>query len=176
MTEDDGSATRDALAAHGAFEERDDGFACTTTPFDVTVTVEPAGEGRAGTFRLVERVPTLDAAVAGETVGEAVENGWYETLERRLEDAYDVVRSSDTGPVEVSRDGDEVRIELSVTAWDADQGADDAKALVDFVEGTYVQGVVPGYDYRDPVAELRGRARKRGERAAEGGDRDGTPL
>ncbi|WP_135821191.1 DUF5813 family protein [Halostella litorea] len=173
---DDVSAARDALASHGAFEERDDGFACTTTPFDVTVTVESAGEGRAGTFRVAERLPTLDAAVEGEGVGEAVENGWYETLALRLEDAYDVVQSPDTEPVAVERDGDAVLVELAVTAWNATQGADDVKALVDFVEGTYVQGIVPGYDYGEPVAQLRGRARKRGERAAEGGDRDGTPL
>jgi len=173
---DDVSAARDALASHGAFEDRDDGFACTTTPFDVTVTVDPAGEGRAGTFRVVERLPTLDAAVEDEHVGDAVGNGWYETLALRLEDAYDVVQSSDTEPVDVVRDGDGVRVELGVTAWDADRGAADAKALVDFVEGTYVQGIVPGYDYGEPVAQLRGRARKRGERAAEGGDRDGTPL
>jgi len=179
MSEEDISAVRDALSAHRAFEECDDGFACTTTPFDATVTVRPADGARDGEFEVTVRVPTLDAAVEDETVGDAVENGWYETLELRLEDTYDVAKTSTTGPVVVERDRDTVRVELEFTAWDATQGVEDAKALIEFVEGTYVQGVVPGYEYGDPVANLLSQARQRGERTADGdggGERGGTPL
>jgi hypothetical protein len=90
-----------------------------------------------------------------------------------------VAQTSTTGPVVVERDDDTVRVELEFTARNASQGVDDAKALIDFVEGTYIQGVVPGYDYGDPVAKLLSQARQRGERAADGdggGERGGTPL
>ncbi|NHN46875.1 hypothetical protein G9464_04600 [Halostella sp. JP-L12] len=180
MTDEDTDAARDALAAHGAFEPREDDFACTTTPFDAVVDVDPAEGPRDGEFVVSVSMPTLSAAVESEDVADVVEDGWYETLELRLEDAFDVAQTTTTEPVDVGRDGDEVRVELTFTAWDAEQGVDDAKALIDFVEGTYVQGIIPGYDYGDPVAQLRQAARQRGERAAEDDDstggRGGTPL
>ena len=183
MTDEDTDAARDALAAHDAFEPgEDDAFACTTTPFDAAVDVDRAEGKRDGVFTVTVLMPTLSAAVEGETVADVVENGWYETLELRLEDAFDVARTTTTEPVEVERASDEVRVELTFTGWDAEQGVDDAKALIDFVEGTYVQGIIPGYDYGDPVAQLRQAARQRGERAAEDDDGDrtggrgGTPL
>ena len=183
MTDEDTDAARDALAAHGAFEPRedDDAFACTTTPFDAAVAVDPAEGKRNGVFTVTVSMPTLSAAVEGEDVADVVEDGWYETLELRLEDVFDVAQTTTTEPVDVERDADEVRVELTFTGWDADQGVDDAKALIDFVEGTYVQGIIPGYDYGDPVAQLRQAARQRGERAAEDDDdrtggRGGTPL
>jgi ATP phosphoribosyltransferase len=45
----------------------------------------------------------------------------------------------------------------------SDGAADIAKAFVEYVEGTYVEGVIPGYEYADPVAGLRQRARQTGE-------------
>ena len=178
---DDTDAARDALVSHGAFDPReDDAFACTTTPFDATVAVDPAEGKRDGVFTVTVSMPTLSAAVESEAVADVVEDGWYETLELRLEDAFDVTQTTTTDSIEVERDGDAVHVELSFTGWDAGQGVDDAKALIDFVEGTYVQGIIPGYDYGEPVSQLRQAARQRGERAAEDDDRTGghggTPL
>jgi len=42
------------------------------------------------------------------------------------------------------------------------RGVDDAGALIDFVEGTYVQGVIPGYEYTAPVSDLLSAARQQG--------------
>ena len=180
---DDTDAARDALASHGAFEPgEDDAFACTTTPFDAAVAVDPAEGKRDGVVTVTVSMPTLSAAVESEAVADVVEDGWYETLELRLEDAFDVARTTTTDPIAVDRGGEEVRVELTFTGRDAEQGVDDAKALIDFVEGTYVQGIIPGYDYGEAVSQLRQAARQRGERAAEddGGDqsggRGGTPL
>ena len=50
------------------------------------------------------------------------------------------------------------------------QGLDVAKTFVEYVEGTYVEGVVPGYDYRPPVSDLLSQAGQ-GD-----GERGGTPL
>ncbi len=35
-----------------------------------------------------------------------------------------------------------------------DHGAEDAAALVGYVEGTYVEGLIPGYTYREPASGL----------------------
>ena len=34
--------------------------------------------------------------------------------------------------------------------------------MIDFVEGTYVQGVIPGYEYTEPVSDLLSAARQQG--------------
>ncbi|MEF8975818.1 MAG: DUF5813 family protein, partial [Halapricum sp.] len=44
--------------------------------------------------------------------------------------------------------------------------------FVEYVEGTYVEGAVPGYDYEPPVADLLNQAQSGGSQ----GDRGGTPL
>ncbi|WP_323190927.1 DUF5813 family protein [Halostella sp. PRR32] len=179
MSDEDISAIRTALSSHGAFEKRDGVFACTTTPFDATVGARPADGQRAGGFEVTVKLPTLDAAVDGEQVADAVEDGWYDTLSLRLEDTFDVAQASSNEHVTVERENGTVRVELEFTAANAGQGVDDAKALIEFVEGTYLQGIVPGYDYGDPVAQLLSAARRRGDQATEGDDgseRGGTPL
>lgn len=145
---------RDAFEGHDSFERRNDGFDATTTPFEVHASADDRQ------FEVTVRVPTLPAVVEGE-VGDAVAHGWFDTLERRMADAYDVTQAAD-GDVSVARDRDAgvVRVDFSFSAPPR-QGVDDAAALVDYVEGTYVQGVIPGYDYRDPVAGLLSDARQR---------------
>jgi hypothetical protein len=143
-----------AFDAHEAFEPADGEYLATTTPFSARVTVEDA-------VRVTVTVPTLSAVVDGE-VGDAVEDGWLETLERRLADADGVVRASEVAVETVEHDDDEVRATFRLTGADPATAADDAAAVVGYVEGTYVQGVVPGYDYRDPVAGLVARARETG--------------
>ena len=52
------------------------------------------------------------------------------------------------------------------------RAVEDAAALVEYVEGTYVQGVIPGYEYGDPVAGLLDRARGAAEGRSEGANDD----
>jgi hypothetical protein len=148
--------TDDAFENHGAFEAHDlHAYAVTTTPFEATVTVD--GE----TVRLSVWLPTLDATVADETVAPVVADGWYDTLQRRLSDVPDVTSTAADIELAVSREDDTVVVETAIEPAPG-AAADDAKAIVDFVEGTWVQGVVPGYDYEGPAAQLLAKAKSRG--------------
>lgn len=154
-------ALRAAIESHDAFEyDPATGVAAgTATAFEATVTATPAENGQAHAFTVTVETPTLPAAVE-ESVGDAVADGWYDTLALRLEDAYDVTRVAD-GDVNVTREGRTVRVDFAFEA-PARQAVDDAAALVDFVEGTYVQGTIPGYTYLPPVDGLLSAAQQRG--------------
>lgn len=153
----------DAFDADGA--DADDRFVATSTPFDGVVAAEPGEGGEIG-FEVTVRVPMLDEVTEDE-VAPVVEDGWYETFERRIGGIGGGVIAGDHTPdpaVEtLTRDGTRVA-EVVATFEDIDpkRGVDDAAAIVDFVEGTYVQGVIPGYDYTDPVAGILAEARRAG--------------
>ncbi|MFB1064299.1 DUF5813 family protein [Natrinema sp. H-ect4] len=167
------------LESHDAFARTDDGYDLTTTVFETTVAADDAEGKRDGRFLVTVVLPTLDAAVADEVVAAPVENGWFETLERRLEDVFTVARTSTHDDPIIERDADEVRVRLEYTAWDAGEGADDAKALIEYVEGTFAQGIIPGYDYRGEAATLLENAQSRGQQAANGdgdGNSGGMPM
>ncbi|QFU82717.1 DUF5813 family protein [Natronorubrum aibiense] len=165
------------LEAHDAFASANDtaDYALTTTVFDATVTAVEAEGKRDGRFRVTVTLPTLDAAVAGETVASVVEDGWFETLERRLEDTYTVAQTSTHEAPIVERESDDVTVTLEYVAWNATEGVADAKALIEYVEGTYAQGLIPGYEYRGRAATLLENAQSRGQQAADG-DRGGMPM
>ena len=149
-----------SLSEHGAFEDREEEYAVTTTGFDAVVRVDSAGD--ALSYRVLVAVPTLDAAVEGENVAPAVREGWFETFERRIAHNDGTTRVDPGDPiVTLDVDAGEVRVEIGFETTIPARGTEDAKALVDFVEGTYLQGVVPGYDYREPVAGLIQRAEDR---------------
>ena len=161
MTEPSGPER--ALRASDAFEPDGDGFAVPTTAFAARVVVEETDDQPR--YRVTVRVPTLDAVVVGETVAPVVQDGWLETFTLRLEDVGGVTRSSVPEPtVAVDEAAGEVVVETAVPADPPSRGAEDAKAVVDYVEGTYVEGIIPGYTYRDPVDGLIDRARSMGER------------
>ena len=162
-----------ALADHEAFKQVDGGYALTTTVFDARVDAEPGDGDRDGEFVVTVRLPGLDAAVAGETVASVVEDDWTDTFERRLGDIFSVARTGTHDEPTVDRTPSELRVILEYTAWDADDGVADAKTLVEYVEGTYAQGLIPGYEYRGEAATLLETAQSRGQQAADG---DGTPL
>lgn len=145
---------RAAFEAHEEFAPVDDGFEVTTATFDARVAVGDRG------YRVVVAAPTLDATVADETVPAVVEDGWFETLQRRLEDVHGVIRTDAVEPPVVERDGETVFVDVAV--GDGTRPADDARAVVAFVEGTWFEGVIPGYEYREPVASIRRRAYDRG--------------
>jgi hypothetical protein len=145
--------TDPALDAAEDFAAADGGYRVTTATFEARVT---AGESR---WTVVVEVPTIGAAVEG-TVGEAVAEGWYETLGRRLAGVTGVTRSDDVAAPAVEREGDVVAVETTFVP-----GADPAStalAIVNYVEGTWFQGLIPGYDYVERVAAVRRDARRRG--------------
>ncbi|MFW6318318.1 MAG: DUF5813 family protein [Halorubrum sp.] len=173
MTDDLPEPVERALEDHDAFEATDGGYDLSTTVFETRVTATAAEGERDGEFSVEVVLPTLDAAVAGETVAPVVEDGWFETLERRLEDTFTVAHTTSHEAPRVEREDDEVRVILEYVSWDAREGVEDAKALVEYVEGTYAQGIIPGYEYRGAAATLLENAQARGQRAADG---DGPPL
>ncbi|WP_418281083.1 DUF5813 family protein [Halorubrum sp. DTA98] len=152
---------RRAFADHGSFErETDDQWVSVTTAFDGDVTVEPLEDGRLR-FEITVRVPVL-SAVTTDHVADVVEDGWSETFERRVVDVGGVTRGDHEFDPDVERDGDEIVVTLSLVEINERRGVDDAGALIDFVEGTYVQGVIPGYEYTEPVASVLSSARQQG--------------
>jgi len=171
------SAVAGAFERHDAFERDGDAFALETTAFDVAATAaEAASDETAGTFKVRTAVPTLSATVADpDDVAPVVEDGWLETFERRLEDAFDVAKAAEDGASQVVHEGDRVHVELEYESASAHAGVSDAKALAEYVEGTFLQGLVPGYDYVGVAADLRSAA---SQNAGTGGDSDrsGTPL
>lgn len=164
-----------AFESHEAFVVADDGYDLTTTVFETTITAEqpPDQDRRDGRIAITVFLPTLSAATVDD-VADVVEDGWVETLERRLEDVFTVAGTDTHEEPRVERDEDVVRVHLEYVAWDADDGVTDAKALVEFVEGTYAQGIIPGYEYRGEAAALLESARERGQGA--GNEESGTPL
>lgn len=161
MTETSGRAAR-AFRDHGSFDHTDDDrFELTTTAFDAVVTATET-DGRID-FEVRTRAPSLSAAVAGD-VAPVIEEGWLETFERRIDDVDGAVRGDHDLDPTVRRTAGEVVVEASFTDIDERRGVDDAAAIVNYAEGTYVQGLIPGYDYVDPVAGLVDRARRAGER------------
>ena len=155
---------RRAFADHGGFERAAAGeYVATSTAFDATVTVDDLDEVADGhvPFAVEMRVPTLSAVVAGD-VADVVEEGWYETFELRVEDARGVTRGTDTVEPTVDRAGAEVVVAAEYSDIDPRRGVDDAAALVTFVEGTFVEGIIPGYDYTEPASSLLSSARQTG--------------
>ncbi|WP_227353519.1 DUF5813 family protein [Haladaptatus salinisoli] len=143
-----------AFSSHDGFERDGSGaYVATTTPFE--------GIARTDDERVevTVRAPMLSAVVEDDSVADVVETGWFETLELRLEDAHTVVSGEEATPPDVERDGDEVVLSLSFSGY-PDEAADDAMAVVDYVEGTWVQGIIPGYEYGEPAAGLLARARQ----------------
>jgi hypothetical protein len=144
-----------ALAADDGFERRGDRFVATHTTFDATADAD--GDG----CRLELALPTLDAAVEGETVADVVEDGWFETFERRLDGVDAVTRTATVEPPTVERTDDSVVVETRL-ADAGDDAAEDARAVVNYVEGTWFEGVVPGYDYVETVEAVRKQAHQQG--------------
>jgi hypothetical protein len=155
--------TDDAFATHDAYEPADDGYALTTTAFDGRATAED------DFYRVRVTMPTLDAATE-EPVDEVVEDGWFETLSLRLADAAGATRADiDIAEPTVERRDEEVVVEWSFTHDDSARAAEASKALIEYAEGTYVEGIVPGYAYQSPVADLLARARTEGDGEGERG-------
>ncbi len=150
-----------AFRDHSSFEQvADSRYESVATPFEGLVDVAGADDGQIA-FGVTVRVPMLDE-VTEDTVADVVEEGWYETFERRIEDIGGVTKvDRDLDPT-VTADGRDAVVEVRFTDLNERRGVDDASALIDYVEGTYVQGIIPGYDYTEPVTSILNHARKTG--------------
>ena len=151
-----------AFETHDAYERTTDGFSLTTTPLDGLLTIEDSR------YRVLVRVPTLDA-VTDERVEAVLVDGWFDTLSLRLADAPGVTRPDvDVPEPTVKRAGDTVAVTFAFVHDDPGRAAETAKALVEYVEGTYVEGIVPGFSYQSPAADLLSRARTQGDGEGDG--------
>ncbi len=158
-----------ALRHHEAVEERDGRYGIDSTVFDATVSASEAGDRHRWTVTVT--VPSL-AAATSDPVGDAVAEGWFDTFERRLSDAPKATRAPlDLERLTVERRGIDVVVIFEFT-WDGPgRAVDIAKTLVEYVEGTYVEGTIPGYTYEPPVTDLLSQADTGGD-----AERGGTPL
>ncbi|MFB6222019.1 MAG: DUF5813 family protein [Halolamina sp.] len=168
MTELPDRAAR-AFRDHDAFapEDATDGerYAAVSTPFDAVVDATPADGGRIA-FDIVVRLPMLDEVTEDE-VAPVVEEGWYETLDRRMQGIGGGVLAGDhdltPAVTETTFAGDRVaEVRARFEDIDPRRGVNDAAAVVDFIEGTFVQGVIPGYDYTEPVTGILSEAMQAG--------------
>lgn len=199
MTPTDGESADeravDSFAGHDAFDRVDDGpaFSVRTSTFPATSMAREAREDGGARVLVAVALPTLQAAVVdSEAVADVVENGWFDTLALRLEDAYGVaeveaaaepVVTRETRPVTVAGvaldsdrgDGRVVLARFEFRLDDPAAAARRAKTIVDYVEGTYIQGVIPGYEYGDPVAGLLASA-QHDDGPSDDARRGGTPL
>ncbi|WP_415382782.1 DUF5813 family protein [Halosimplex sp. TS25] len=171
MTDELPAEAREAFEAHDAFTAGEDGYKLTTTDFDATVTASERAD-YATDFEVTVEVPTLDSAVTDGEVGDAVQRGWLDAMERRLEDAPMATRASvDLDEFGVTAEGGTVVVTYEFSFGDADRAAAVGKTFIEYVEGTYVESVVPGYEYDGVVADLLGAAATGSD-----GERGGTPL
>mgnify|MGYP006281600095 CR=1 FL=1 len=172
MTEEIPDSAREAFEAHEKIAATEEGYAIETTVFDGFVRASEGPDWK-HTYTVTVFVPTLSAATA-EAVGPAVEDGWRDTLERRLEDAPQSTRSNvDLHALDVEETDEELQITFTFEWGDPDRAAAIAKTFVEYVEGTYVEGIVPGYEYESPVADLLSNASQGDDSSA---TRGGTPL
>jgi len=132
------------------FEAVDGGYAPTTNDWDAVAAVD------GDTVEIEVVVPTLDAATSDD-VADVVEDGWYDTFERRVADADSVTLAEDVDVASVSREDGDITVVITLTPRTGKVN-DDALALVNYVEGTWFQGVVPGYDYVEKVEQMRQQA------------------
>lgn len=149
---------RRAFADHTAFEQVDETtFVSATTTFDGIVEADEVdGQIR---FTVEVRIPLLNSVTEDE-VAAVVEDGWYETFELRVEDIGGVFRTERDLEPTVTRQAETLTVETSFQDINERRGVDDAGAVIDYVEGTFVQGIIPGYEYTEPVASIIDRARE----------------
>jgi len=150
-----------AVDSHRAFESDADAetIVSTTTAFDGVVDAASTADGVS--FSVTVTVPMLNT-VTDDELASIVEDGWYETFERRVTNVGAIFRTERALTPQATHDDHEAVVTATLTDTNVERGVDDAAALIDFVEGTYVQGIIPGYTYTDPVAGLLEQARAAG--------------
>lgn len=156
-----------AFDAHDAYDRDGDEYELTTITFESRVEASETDDW-AHEYTVVVRAPMLSSVVDGE-VGPDLEAGWFDTLALRMEDAPDAIRDNlELDRLDVHEELGDAVVVFEFTWGNADRAPAVAKALAEYVEGTYMEGVVPGFDYTDPVDSLLASASQ--------GDGTGTPL
>jgi hypothetical protein len=155
-----------AFISHDSFESDADEYRITTTAFETTASV--SDDSNTPLYTVEVTVPTLQSATEDD-VGPTVAADWLETFERRLEAAPKATRSAvELEAFDVTASDETVTIRYGYH-WETPRTAVDiAKTFAEYVEGTYVEGVIPGYEYTGQVAALLGDASQSGD--------GGTPL
>lgn len=171
MTETIPDEAREAFESHDWIVKTEEGFAVETTVFDGFVTASEGPDWK-HTYTVTVYVPTIGEAAA-DSVGDAVEDGWQETLERRLEDAPKATRAQvQLHRFDIDSLGEELQITYTFEWGEPSRATAIAKTFVEYVEGTYVESIIPGYEYEPPVADLLSSASHSESDARRGG----TPL
>ena len=152
----DDETLRAALKQHPAIEPTDGAYTVATAALDNELAVAY------GELVVTVTMPDLAAVVRDDDPAPVVVEGWFDALERHLRDGDGVVTTEAAADPVVAHGATAVEVTYRLTGDDADALAADAKALVDFVVGTYLQSAIPGYDYDEPMRSLLGRARRRG--------------
>ncbi len=146
MTADPTDTLRGAAGFH---EQADGAFVIEGLDFEGAVTVED------DRVRLEQTLPMLDAVVIGETVAPVVEEGWAETFERRARDVTNLESVPRTDlSIELGEEAITVRMSFDAETVDP-EGVSHA---ANFVEGVWVEGIIPGYPYDEQVQGIRDRA------------------
>ncbi len=167
-----------AFDAHDAFDRNDDGqwYSVQTTRFEGRVTATPLGDASAAPDAVqytVEVTAPLLSTVTTDPVGSAVEAGWLETYELRLADAPMAVPHDLTlDAYRVIQEAGDVVAVYRFTWASPDHVPEIVKAITEFVEGTYMEGIIPGYAYEPPVSDMLANARQ----SDEDGDHGPMPL
>jgi len=158
-----------AFEDHPAFAPTGDAeYELTTNPFEAIVSPVTDGDDES-TVAATVRVPTLSAVVTDERVAPVVEDGWFETLVLRLEDVGGVTQTATASVPDITRTDDVVVVDLTLTSGRPDRLPDEVKAVFDAVEGTWVLGLIPGYEYADPAKSLLQRAEQDYDESGTGG-------
>lgn len=155
---------REALDRHPDFEPEGDAYRVTSTPFTVRLRFDRPDENRIE-YTVEADLPSLEAAVADETISDTLLEGWAEPMERRLAGVDQATQLRD---VAVSCTWDRDRFVATFRFERHPRGpapTDEVPALAGYVEGTYLQSTIPGYHYRSPVGDLLEKARERAEGA-----------
>lgn len=152
---------------HDDFEPENDGYRVTSTPFDVEVCFSRMDE-QTIRYRCTCTVPSLEAVIENETISPVLLEGWADPMERRLQDVDHATSAIETAAVTCSWDREQFDIEIRFTRpADAPVPTDAIVAIVGYIEGTYLEGVIPGYQYGPPVDAMLASARERAERTTD---------
>lgn len=166
MIDDVPERARRAFETHDDFAVDGSRFVSTATEFSASVTVSETDEWDLY-YLVTVRAPLL-SAVTEDEVHKVVEDGWFETFELRLEDAPGaVVQDIELDEFAVTQEGANAVVTFGFAYGNAGTAPEAAHALIDYVEGTYMEGVIPGYSYLPPVADMVSRANQ---------STDGSPL
>ena len=154
--DDPADVARDALAtAPIAVPTEAESFSLEVTVF--TISVEPSHVDGLPAFDLRILVPPL-AMVTEESIPTVVEDEWFRTFELRLADIAGATRGHRSLEVQTDRGPAMIAVDITLADTNLDRALDDITAVAEYVEGTYAEGIIPGYSYTDVARTLRERA------------------